>query len=404
MIRYYGEANYPFDLPSVDCYETFVSQYQPTSKDDLRAMSQALISAGHLTGCYVVATSGSTEAPVIMGSKILHGATEDSYPYQARMLLEEHIFSATDVAANLLTPGCFGQNYEGMCRVLEAIGATILPVGKMETMDDPKTLLSLLSTFECNTIVGSPTVLIQLAHLCLSEGVNLPIRKAVFMGEALPVSKRRFLGSIWPGLRILSVYGASELGFIGVNTPELPEREHIVLSKWFFFEIDADGSLLVTDLKCPMLPIIRYRIGDRARLVTHEVGPRLVLDGRCDRNFSLGGKRVNIAEILEVMKSQDQAVDDLQITLSTDTDGRDIIKVACSSIAAVDETRCREAVSEIPAIKVAVSRRICAVEVTGEHARFQNARGKIPILRDIRESYRETHMDRVGGAQNDCNP
>ncbi|GFE51610.1 hypothetical protein So717_33630 [Roseobacter cerasinus] len=396
MIGAYQAAGYPFDLAPVQSYEDFTATYAPSTKADLRKMSDALVAGGHLTGCYVVATSGSTEPPVIMGSRILHGATEDSYPYQARQLLEEHIFGSGDIAANLLTPGCFGQNYEGMSRVLEAVGATILPVGRMETMDDPATLLELLSTFGVNTLVGSPTGIIQLAHLAETRGVALPVRKVVFMGEAFHASKRSYLREVWPGCDIYSVYGASELGFVGVNTPTQAEREHIILSQWFFFEVDADGALLVTDLKSPMLPILRYRIGDRAQLVAHEAGPRLRLDGRCDSNFSLGGARVGVGQIRRRLETQGCLVDDLQITLSTDALGRDVLQLACTGLDAPFAARCESAVLGIPAIAAAVGRGVCSLHLTGAAERHHTARGKTPLLHDRRETHREMALQSTG--------
>jgi len=385
MIRAYAEAGYPFDFATVESYEEFAAAYPPTTKRELRAMSSALLAGGLLRSCYVIATSGSTEPPVIMGSRILHTTHEDSYPHHARQLLQTHVFSSGDIAANLLTPGCFGQNYEGMSRVLEAVGATILPVGRMETMGDPGTMLGVMSAFNTNTIVGSPTGIIQLARLAEEHDVVLPIRKIVFMGEAFHEGKRPYLQRVWPGCRIYSVYGASELGFVGVNTPEMAAREHIVLSRWFFLEVAADGELLVTDLKTPMLPILRYRIGDRARLVQREDGPRLVLDGRCDGKFSLGGVRVDVGQIREVLRGLDCETEDMQITLSTDTRGRDVVRVATGIATLEGSRRLESAIARIPALGAAVSRGVSVIEVTGDPERYCNARGKTPVLRDLRE-------------------
>ncbi|WPX15905.1 hypothetical protein RHM58_17485 [Pseudomonas sp. 10S4] len=130
MIGEYAEQGYPLDLPTVTGYDDFVHKYPPLSKKALMQVSDTLIDAGKLQHCYVISTSGTTSAPLVLASRIFQRVTEDSYPYQVRGFMAEHVFCAEDTVVNLLTAGCLGYNYEGMCRMLEPIGSTVLPVGR----------------------------------------------------------------------------------------------------------------------------------------------------------------------------------------------------------------------------------------------------------------------------------
>lgn len=65
------------------------------------------------------------------------------------------------------------------------------------------------------------------------------------------------------GRRIVSEYGAAESGLIAFECPE--GRMHINIEN-VIVEVDANDSIIVTNLASYSFPIIRYRLGDTVRL------------------------------------------------------------------------------------------------------------------------------------------
>ncbi|MEW5716624.1 AMP-binding protein [Pseudomonas sp. SB113] len=236
MVGVYADQSYPMEMPEVTSYEDFALKYPPVDKQGLMAVSDKLILADKLKNCYVISTSGTTSRPLVLASRIFRDITENSYPYQIRGFMAEHVFCENDTVVNLLTAGCLGYNYEGMCRLLEPIGSTVLPVGRPDIMNNMPYLLETMARFNTNVLVGSPTGIIQIAQAAENLNIDLLITKIVFVGEAFHPSKRDFIQRLWPRAEFYSLYGATEFGFAAVNTPSMTAHHHLVISSWFFIE------------------------------------------------------------------------------------------------------------------------------------------------------------------------
>jgi indoleacetate--lysine synthetase len=389
MVGEYAEQAYPMNLPTVMGYEDFVQKYPPLSKRALADVSDSLIDAGKLKQCYVISTSGTTSAPLILGSRIFQRVTEDSYPYQIRGLMSEQVFCADDTVVNLLTAGCLGYNYEGMCRMLEPIGSTVLPVGRPDVMNNMPSLLGTMKRFNANVLVGSPTGIIQIAQAAQTLDVDLAITKLVFVGEAFHLGKRRFIQHLWPKAEFYSLYGATELGFAAVNTPAMEPHQHLILSDWFFMEQTDAGELLVTDLKAPMVPIIRYRIGDVGELIHgKDEHYYLKIGQRVAEEFSLGGHRISLTLVEQVLNAAGVPTEVFQVSLSTTHAGKEcvtvLVDVEPSVIDAAWTARLQAQLLVIPKLKEAVTRGVAVVK-WGSNADFSyNPRGKLNRLIDRR--------------------
>ncbi|WP_095080117.1 AMP-binding protein [Pseudomonas sp. Irchel s3h17] len=389
MVGEYAEQAYPLDLPPVTGYDDFVQKYPPLSKQTLMEVSDVLIDAGQLMHCYVISTSGTTSAPLVLASRIFQRVTEDSYPYQVRGFMAEHVFCADDTVVNLLTAGCLGYNYEGMCRMLEPIGSTVLPVGRPDVMNNMPSLLGTMKRFKANVLVGSPTGIIQVAQAAERLDVDLAVTKIVFVGEAFHLGKREFIQRLWPKARFYSLYGATELGFAALNTPAMEAHQHLILSDWFFMEQTEAGELLVTDLKAPVVPIIRYRIGDVGELNQGEDNQYyLTIGQRVAEEFSLGGHRICLTLIEQVLVAADVPAEAFQVQLSTTDAGKDCVTVLVdldpSVIDASWTARLEEQLFHIPKLKEAVMRGVAVVKWAGNVDFAYNPRGKFNRLLDQR--------------------
>ncbi|MDZ5434582.1 hypothetical protein T3H00_18160 [Pseudomonas fluorescens] len=389
MVGEYAEQAYPLDLPTITGYEDFVQKYPPLSKKALMEVSDTLIEAGKLQHCYVISTSGTTSAPLVLASRIFQRVTEDSYPYQIRGYMAEHVFCADDTVVNLLTAGCLGYNYEGMCRMLEPIGSTVLPVGRPDVMNNMLSLLGTMKRFKANVLVGSPTGIIQIAHAAERLDVDLAITKIVFVGEAFHLGKRGFIQRLWPKAQFYSLYGATELGFAAVNTPLMEAHQHLILSDWFFMEQTEAGELLVTDLKAPVVPIIRYRIGDVGEL-TQGVDNQyyLKIGQRVAEEFSLGGHRISLTLVEQALVAAEAPAEVFQVRLSTTDAGKDcvtvLVDVEPSTIDLSWTARLEEQLFHIPKLKEAVMRGVAVVKWAGNTDFAYNPRGKLNRLLDQR--------------------
>ncbi|MHC8393620.1 AMP-binding protein [Pseudomonas sp. LB3P93] len=389
LVGEYAEQDYPLNLPAVTGYDDFVQKYPLLSKKALMKVSDTLIDAGKLKQCYVISTSGTTSSPLVLASRIFQRVTEDSYPYQVRDFMAEHVFCADDTVVNLLTAGCLGYNYEGMCRMLEPIGSTVLPVGRPDVMNNMPSLLGTMKRFNANVLVGSPTGIIQIAQAAQALDVDLAITKIVFVGEAFHMGKRDFVQRLWPGAQFYSIYGATELGFAAVNTPAMEPHQHLILSDWFFMEQTDAGELLVTDLKAPMVPIIRYRIGDVGELTQGEDERYYLKIGqRVAEEFSLGGHRISLTLVEQALHAAGVLTEAFQVSLSTTDGGKDCVTVLVDVEASVMDAdwtaRLQAQLLLVPMLKEAVTRGVAVVQSASNADFSYNPRGKLNRLLDRR--------------------
>ncbi|UZM14443.1 hypothetical protein LZV00_01025 [Pseudomonas kielensis] len=389
MVGDYTEQSYPLDMPRVTGYDDFAQKYPPINKQALVAISDKLIHANKFKNCYVISTSGTTSAPLVLASRIFQLVTEDSYPYQIRSFMAEHVFCVDDTVVNLLTAGCLGYNYEGMCRLLESIGSTLLPVGRPDVMNNMPSLLGTMARFKANVLVGSPTGIIQIAQAAEQLDVDLAITKIVFVGEAFHSGKRGFIQTLWPKAQFYSLYGATELGFAALNTPTMVPHHHLILSDWFFIEQTDAGELLVTDLKAPVVPIIRYRIGDVGEVIQAADNQYYLKIGqRVAEEFSLGGHRISLTLVEQALIAAGLSAEAFQVKLSTTDAGKDCVTVLIDveqlALDASLTARLEEKFFHIPKLKEAVARGVAVVK-WGSSADFSyNPRGKLNRLLESR--------------------
>lgn len=389
MVSAYASQSYPMEMPEVTSYEDFALRYPPVDNQGLMAVSDKLISANKLRNCYVISTSGTTSRPLVLASRIFRDITENSYPYQIRGFMAEHVFCENDTVVNLLTAGCLGYNYEGMCRLLEPIGSTVLPVGRPDVMNNMPYLLETMVRFNANVLVGSPTGIIQIAQAAENLNIDLLITKIVFVGEAFHPSKRDFIQRLWPRAEFYSLYGATEFGFAAVNTPSMIEHHHLIISNWFFIEQASSGELLVTDLKSPVIPIIRYRIGDIGEIFqTGGDEFYLKVGSRAAEEFSLGGHRISLKLVERALIASGLSTEMYQLNLSIVEGGKDCLTVIldiedskiCTSLA----MHLEKYLLSISRLREAVTRGVSVIEYRGREQFIYSPRGKLNRLLDNR--------------------
>ncbi len=132
-----------------------------------------------------------------------------------------------------------------------------------------------------------------------------------YAGEHLHPDDRARLAS-WLGAETIASagYAGVDSGLIGHQcVATTGGAVHHVLADHTYVEIEADGQLVVTNLDRRLHPVIRYRVGDRARWVDGacpcgRTTPRFELLGRGDDALRIGYATVTRAEVAAALAAE----------------------------------------------------------------------------------------------------
>ena len=217
-----------------------------------------------------VRTSGSTGAP----TRVLK-AQISRFLWEA-LSLREHLWHRRDLSGKLAairrgaagTSSSWGSATNGVFATGPAVGM------KVEASADDQ--LAWLQGENPNYILTYPSLLRELARVCMARGIRLPaLHQARTLSEIVSPELRRLCREAW-GVPVIDMYSAEEVGYIATQCPE-HEHYHVQAETLIVEVLDADGRacppgevgrVVVTDLHNFATPLIRYDIGDFA-----EVGP-----------------------------------------------------------------------------------------------------------------------------------
>ncbi len=159
-------------------------------------------------------------------------------------------------------------------RMIERAGGLPLPLGS----GDPHGLLAWMRRFEPNLIISSPTYMTTLTRAAEREGYRQAVEQILVGGEPLYAEQRDYISAYW-GAPVVNGYGATELG--GAQTMAFAGGSGLALNDFHMVteivdpvsgEAAQEGELVFTTLRREGMPLLRYRIGDRARWVPSAPG------------------------------------------------------------------------------------------------------------------------------------
>jgi phenylacetate-CoA ligase len=158
----------------------------------------------------------------------------------------------------------------------QAIGALVLPGGGQES----KLRLRTLRETQATVLVCTPTYALRLAQVAREEGTDpagTSVRATIHAGEpgaSIPGTRHR-IQELW-GAACFDHYGLTEVGALAFECQAHPGGLHVNEDE-FVVEIldvssgapvaEGEGELVVTNLGRVGSPVIRYRTGDRVRLL-----------------------------------------------------------------------------------------------------------------------------------------
>jgi phenylacetate-CoA ligase len=206
------------------------------------------------------------------------------------------------------------------------IGALAIPGGGF----DSTLRLRLLEETRATVLVCTPSYALRLAEVARAVGIDtqhLPVRVTIHAGEpgaSIPATRRR-IEAAW-GAACIDHTGLTEVGATGFTCHA--GRLHLNESEFVAEVIDpgtgtwasaGEGELVLTNLGREGSPVVRYRTGDRVRLVEErcECGRTFArLDGgiigRADDMLIVRGVNVFPSAIEDVVR-QFESVDEFRI-------------------------------------------------------------------------------------------
>ena len=217
--------------------------------------------------------------------------------------------TAGDIVVNCfsyhLTPGGFIMESGA-----HALGCAVIPAGPGAS----EQTLQAIDHFKPTVYCGPPDFLKILLDKADEAGLDVPIRKALVSGAALPASLRADLER--RGVKTRQAYASAELGLIAheTDTPDGSLSPGMAVSEAVLLEIVTPGGVepvaegkvgevVVTRLN-PRFPLLRFATGDLSALPPASVeGSRIKgWMGRADQTAKVKGLFVHPSQVVEVAK------------------------------------------------------------------------------------------------------
>lgn len=384
------EASLPL---SVKDYEDFCRQIPILIEDRYRTNFEYFLENNYFQNCSFSMSSASSGKPKLIAQRFWPKQGTESYPYQLiKQLRHMKVFETEDTVANLFSAAGMSTLYEGCNRFLASCGTNILPIGRLDHYQgNPKELLQLMQKLSVNTLIGTPSSILQCAHTCATENISLNIHKIVFTGEMFNEKKKAYAKSVFPQANFFGLYGHSEIGFVGISTPHCGNNNYHLFHEHFFIEVSKNQQILITDLTKPVLPLFRYAVGDQGEILKTcrcgESGPVLHLKGRIDKKFNYMGNLLSHEKIQTAITNVYGKIKEVQIQLKTDEHGKDELCIVIDEPFAQLETQQKNlmtAIANLEEVNEGLLKGTGKVRLLSQEHFFISHRQKQPLIYDER--------------------
>lgn len=312
-----------------------------TEKDELRASQAAHPPWGDFAcispheAVRVFQTSGTTGRPVrvmLSGRDWFENFYEQFSHFRCGFGL-----TADDV---LFVPFNYGLYvaWWGFQAAMEKAGLMVIPGGGIGSKDRLRAMIDWGATAVC----GTPSYLLYLAEIARQNGIDLPgspIRRIIAAGEpgaSIPSTKKA-LEAQW-GAECFDDIGSTEIGNFGYEC-ESHRGTHVVESMYYAEVLDPEtlqplpdgerGELVLTNLCCESVPLLRYRTRDlvrfdRTRCTCGRTFLRLAggILGRSDDMFHFAGVNIYPAQLQALIHEIDDFALEYQVVVPPQGSGR----------------------------------------------------------------------------------
>ncbi|MFA6019242.1 MAG: AMP-binding protein [Rhodospirillales bacterium] len=229
----------------------------------------------------------------------------------------------------------------GFQSAMEKAGLMVLPGGGQSSKDRLRNILDWGATVVC----GTPSYLQYLAEMAIKSQMPLaesPVKRIVVAGEpggSIPAT-RKFLESAW-GAECFDDVGSTEIGNFGFECTA-HNGLHVIEGMYLAEVLDPEtlepvadgevGELVLSNLCCESVPLIRYRTRDLVRASTKPCAcgrSSMRLEGgilgRSDDMFQFAGVNVFPSQIQAILHGIDELAQEFQLVIPRQGSGRHLV-------------------------------------------------------------------------------
>ncbi|MFA6318463.1 MAG: acyl-CoA reductase [Elusimicrobiota bacterium] len=290
------------------------------------------LATGPWAGGYVSRSGGSTGEPKF--------SVYDRHDWDAMIGHAVDLFRAmglteSDRLANFMLAGDLYGSFVSFDHINARLGLTSFAFAGSST---PETFVRVWRKFRINAAMGIPSNLIPFLRKAKGLEPRLRLAKLVYAGTPLSPSDHDWLKAELGLERVASVIGANDGGQIGYQCPAQRGRLHHAMDEFNYIEIvdekgrpvkDGEpGRIVITSLLKRAYPLIRYELGDAARIVPGPCsckGTARVLEhlGRSDDALCVGMLNVRYRDFEAALRAF--PVSALQVAASNDARGESLV-------------------------------------------------------------------------------
>lgn len=254
--------------------------------------------------------------------------------------------------ANCFLPGSLWGGFLFGNGVAEALGAQLYAMGRPPLHE----LVEVMETHGVDCLFSSPSFA---SSFLLSDEAN-PARLSAlstfcYVGESMPQAHATAILAKFPSLRIRSLaYTTNETGPIGFQCRHQSGGHHHIHEDFVVVELlDPDtgvaitepgreGDVIVTTIGNDGMPLLRYRIGDRAEFTQNSCPcgsamATLNLIGRSPRSMNVCGTVLSAENVLRVLSTVSAlTLADVQLTVTRRKSGKTDLTISVSDQAVDD--------------------------------------------------------------------
>ena len=387
--RKFDEAGVrPQDIKTLDD----VRQVPFTTKEELRRSQEQHPPYGDChcippeEGVRVFQTTGTTGIPV----RSLLSKKDWFVNYYEQFMYFMYGYGITK-ADSMFVPFNYGLYlaWWGIQAAFEQAGVLIIPGGGQSSEVRIKNILEWKPT----VVGGTPTYVLFLGEIARKMGVDLSktsVRIVITAGEpgAQVPSTKRQIETIW-GAKAYDDVGSTEISNFGFECVA-QQGTHVVESMFLVEVVEPGtdrplppgetGELILTNLSCESMPLIRWRMGDIVKVDTRKCDcgrTFLRLDGgiigRADDMFQFGGVNVFPSAIENFVRETGEFSNEYQVVAPRMGSGKHLtvrVEPSSQTLSKEEMERAVKAFKEIFKFRIGVTPDVEVVKV-GELPRFE---------------------------------
>jgi phenylacetate-coenzyme A ligase PaaK-like adenylate-forming protein len=344
----------------------------------------------------VTSTGGSTSAPKLLIN------TYDEMLFDARFQGKSYRIAgigAQDTVATFGGSGIYATDY-GIYHSLAQIGCAIVPINDFRRAEENAEILRKLRV---NVLLTLPSKLYPLiSHLESDNGGLNHIRLIVTGGEAIsPQLKERLSNQLGGKLSFGSTLRTTDHGAVGHQCQHCDEGEYHLHEELQYAELvpsveTGANELLISNLHCTSMPIVRLSAGDLAEWSDSQgkcrcgrTSRKIKLRGRAADLIKIGGEVVSGNLFSKLPERVGIHENLLHVLVRTTQDGKDLVEIVVDEpLRARYEHQLRSGLMADPTFSRLVNEQRVLGPVfaaPSENIGKAPGYGKLRVLRDMRQ-------------------